>query len=256
MKVRLKRIGKDITYALEKAGVKLADRIVKDAIAYGEKKAKDLYENASYDGTLNDINVYVTKNKAGHYTLTAEGPQVKAIERGSGDFSESRTVGPRVLFSKTTGKAFWFYKTPAGNVYRATGKPKRVFQRRYKKSLTDPKQGFYRSRQEARASWGKEWDEAQKDRLLRQSLAQDYRSKSHFVNVHEREHRIYITKYINDKPRSGNKRADVVRYDSEDGTVKSGLKESTKYSATFGNEPQHVMEKTKDLIIEHIQGKK
>ena len=253
------KVGKDLEYYVKKAGVQIGEKVLKDATDYGVKEAEKGYLNAIYDGTVDDIKVYGKKQGGGDYILYAEGPQVAAIEYGSGDFSEKSTVGPKVLFNKETGEAFWFYIQPVGNEFKTKyGGPKKVYDERYVKEYgskySHTKTTFFKDAAQAQATWAMQWRKGE----VEKSDYEDYTSYMREMFKSNTVYRKEVTlgpdgkkhlKFTKDK--SQVRREDA---DPEKGPW-SGLVDSSEYGYTRGNEPQHVMRDTKDKILEYIRKK-
>lgn len=109
---------RDINKALqgiEKASKGIGERILKDASKFAAKRAEEYYLGARYDGAVSDISVVAKKGKSGRYTVTATGDAVSFIEFGTGSKVNPSYKNPG------TGKPYWFYTLPPGNVFHAGG---------------------------------------------------------------------------------------------------------------------------------------
>ena len=239
---------RDISYALRKAALKLSDKIVTEEAENATFWAYDLYAEAKYDGTIDDIIVDVKKTKSGECYLYAEGPQVRAIEYGSGDLGEKPASG-NLLISKE-GNFYWFYITPSGNEYKAGGAPKKVPGKRYAKDPDDPRQGWFASKKEAIATWKAEWEEGANADHNKMFL-QDYPNAQAYIEEHLKDNMFYRKSVFTGL--NGKKMAAYTRSKSE--IEESGLIDSKRYSFTRGNEPNHTLKKTLEKMVEDLKRK-
>lgn len=212
-------------------------RLSKEAAEYGAGEARRLYDEAEYDGRVDNIVIEVKQTKTGS-TLTAQGPQVEAIEYGA-DGSQ----GTKVLYSRKTGEPFWFFKAETDHFNAGGGmkrETKKVVTPYARKTVT------VNGKKKMAPMTKADLEKIQKTR---------YKNKISLQEVFKREIQengpIYRTaeKYREEYGGFTMER----RYAEK--TAQASGKLSKKYGYTFGNEPQHVMEETKKLILEYIQKK-
>ena len=217
---------------VEKIGIKLSQ----EAADYGAGVARELYDEAEYDGRVDNIIIDVKRTKTG-CTLSATGPQVEAIEYGA-DGSQ----GTKVLHSKATGEAFWFFRANPSDKFDAGGGMKRETKMKVtpyaRKTITVN---------------GKKTMAPMKKSDLEKIQKARYKGKISLQEVFKREIEengpLYRTaeKYRDTHGGFTMEKRYAERTPQASGTL------SKKYGYTFGNEPQRVMEKTKDKILEYIQ---